>query len=183
MLDVQLVAAEGEGGKRTAADRDEDPPAVVRMEMVPALLLDMAPRTDTRCHHRTDHRRDNRIRRHHKALVGMDGTDGRRCRTIVGLEVGLRDRHEVGRTAEALEAGMDSLATPRRTDGEGIVAVVVVAAMVVQAPLMGLMVVTAAVHTALVVRSMELQEVEDVVVGSTIIYFCIFSLMFMDHDA
>ena len=158
MLDMRPVAAEGEGGKRTAADRDEDPPAVVRMEMVPALLLDMAPRTGTRCHHRMDHRRDNRIRHHHRALLSMGG-DGRRCRTIVGLEVGLRDCHEVGRTAEALEADMVNLATPRRTDGEDIV-VAAAAAMVV----------TVAVHMALVVHSMELQEVEGVVVGSTVIY-------------
>ena len=156
---MRPVAAEGEGGKRTAADRDEDPPAVVRMEMVSALLLDMAPRTGTRCHHRMDHRRDNRIRHHHRALLSMGG-DGRRCRTIVGLEVGLRDRREVGRIAEALEADMDNLATPRRTDGEGMVAVAGAAVA---------MVVTVAVHMALVVHSMELQEVEGVVVGSTVV--------------
>jgi len=170
---------------------EEDLPIVVRMETVPVPALAPATipiRTGTRCR-RTDNQRDSHTRHHNKALAGMGGMGGRhrRHRIMVGLEVGLRDPREVGRTVEVLEADMGSLAILSRTDGEGMVVaaaaaatvvamVVAVAAVVVRGVLKAVMVSTVprmgtvAVRTAVVAHSMELQEVGDVVVGSAVIY-------------
>lgn len=160
-----------------AVVRTEDLPIVVRTEVVlpAAMATDIHP-------HRTDNRRDRHTRHHNKALAGMSGMEGRRCKTIVDLGVGLRVLRGVGPTAGVPEADMDPLATLSRTDGEGM-AVAVVVAMVVQGPLQGVMVVTVpqmgtvAVHTAVVViagvvvaHTMELQEVGGVVVGNSVIY-------------
>jgi len=180
-------------GALTAGVDEEDLPIVARMEMVPAPAppATMATRTGTRCH-RTDSQRDSHTRHPNKALVGMGGMGGRRrCRVMVGLEVGLRDLREVGRTVGVLEADMGSLTILNRTDGEGIVAavvvvVVVVVIMVVQGVLKGVMVFTVprmdkvAVRTVVVAHTMELQEVGDVVVGSVVTYSCIFSLMLVN---
>jgi len=184
-------------GDQTAVLGEEDLPIVVPLEMVRVRVLAPATtptRTGTRCHHRTDNRRDSHTRRHNKALGGMAGMGGRRrCRVMVDLEVGLRDLREVVRTVVALEVDMGSLAILSRMGGEAmavVVVMVVAVAMVVQGPLRGVMVATVpqmgmvVVHTVVVAHTMELQEVGDVVVGSAVIYFCIFSLilMLMDYE-
>lgn len=179
-------------GDQTAVLGEEDLAIVVPMEMVP-VPVGPAPattptRTDTRCHHRTDNQRDSHTRHHNKALADMAGMGGRRrCRVMVDLEVGLRDLREVASTVGALEAGMGSLAIPSHMGGEGMVVVVMVVAvaMVVQGLLRGVMVATVprmdtvVVHTVVVAHTMELREVGDVVVGSAVIYLCIFSLILM----
>ena len=165
---------------------EEDLAIVVRMETVPVPApATMPTRTGTRCH-RTDSQRDSRTRHPNKALVGMGGMGGRRrCRVMVGLEVGLRDPREVGRTVGVLEADMGSLTNLNRTDGEGMVVVVVVT-MVVQGVLKGVMVSTVprmgkvAVRMGVVAHTMELREVGGVVVGSAVIYSCIFYLMLVN---
>ena len=175
---------------QTAVADEGDLLTVARMELV-LLLATMPARTATQCHRRTDNQRDSHTRHHNKALAGMGGTEGRRCRVMVGLEVevGLRDLREVRRTVEVLGADMGSLAILSRTDEEATVVVVV--GTVVQGLRKGVMVVTVlrmgrvVVHmavVAVVANTMELQEVEGVVVGSAVIYLCIFSLVLMDNE-
>ena len=157
---------------------------VARMELV-LLLATMPARTATQCHRRTDNQRDSHTRHHNKALAGMGGTEGRRCRVMVGLEVGLRGLREVRRTVEVLGADMGNLAILSRTDEEAtVVVVVVVVGTVVQGLRKGVMVVTVlrmgrvVVHmavVAVVANTMELQEVEGVVVGSAVIYLSVYS--------
>ena len=154
---------------------------VARMELV-LLLATMPTRMATQCHRRTDNQRDSHTRHHNKALAGMGGTEGRRCRVMVGLEVGLRGLREVRRTVEVLGADMGNLAILSRTDEEATVVVVV--GTVVQGLRKGVMVVTVlrmgrvVVHmavVAVVANTMELQEVEGVVVGSAVIYLSVYS--------
>ena len=175
---------------QTAVADEGDLLTVARMELV-LLLATMPARMATQCHRRTDNQRDSYTRHHNKALAGMGGTEGRRCRVMVGLEVevGLRDLREVRRTVEVLGADMGSLAILSRTDEEATVVVVV--GTVVQGLRKGVMVVTVlrmgrvVVHmavVAVVANTMELQEVEGVVVGSAVIYLCIFSLVLMDNE-
>ena len=179
----------GAVGVQTAVADEGDLLTVARMELV-LLLATMPTRMATQCHRRTDNQRDSHTRHHNKALAGMGGTEGRRCRVMVGLEVevGLRDLREVRRTVEVLGADMGSLAILSRTDEE---ATVVVVGTVVQGLRKGVMVVTVlrmgrvVVHmavVAVVANTMELQEVEGVVVGSAVIYLCIFSLVLMDNE-
>ena len=174
-------------GEWTVVVGEEALPIAARMEMV---LFQAATPTRTDIHsHRTDNRRGSRTR-HNKALAGMGGTEGRQCRTMVGLEVvGLKELHGADRTVGVLEAGMGSLAILNRTDGEGMVVVavaVVVVVVVAAAAAMGVRgvtvatvrrMVTVAAHTAaaataelVVVLPMELQEVGGVVDGDTVIY-------------
>ena len=181
----------GAVGVQTAVADEGDLLTVARMELV-LLLATMPARMATQCHRRTDNQRDSHTRHHNKALAGMGGTEGRRCRVMVGLEVGLRGLREVRRTVEVLGADMGNLAILSRTDEEAtVVVVVVVVGTVVQGLRKGVMVVTVlrmgrvVVHmavVAVVANTMELQEVEGVVVGSAVIYLCIFSLVLMDNE-
>lgn len=172
------------GEDRTAVVGEAGLPTAARTETVllPIILPAAIPTgTDTGRRLRTDRREGIRIRRHrNKALVGMDGTEGRRSprrRTMVGPR-DLRADHTVG----VLEVVMGRLVILRRTDGEGMVVmavkgvvmvvkgVVVQGVTVVTVPPTGTVAVGTVVAVAAAAHIMVPREAEGAVVGDVVIY-------------